>query len=116
MNTIERIKVMQAFVDGKNIECLVHSEEKEEYVYLKHPVWNWSRFDYRIESNWYDNIPESGVLCWVGDSEIKILNILQAIKSYNKENIYPFAGVINWKYATPLTCKEIKTFLSACPN
>ena len=116
MNTIERIKVMQAFVDGKNIECTRRSEKKEEYVYLKHPVWNWSRFDYRIKQNWYDNIPESGVLCWVSDVDNNAKKSASIITNYNNKLNFAFTGQYSWKYATPLTRKELELYLSACPN
>lgn len=53
--TAEMIEVMQAFEDGKTIECL--PEHSKQWVDVRSVCWNWSRFDYRIK-------PEP-VTCWV---------------------------------------------------
>jgi hypothetical protein len=46
-NTIEAIRVMQAFVDGRPIECAeVHKLNWGETL---SPVWNWNNFTYRIK-------------------------------------------------------------------
>jgi hypothetical protein len=48
-NTIEAIRVMQAFVDGRPIECAeVHKLNWGETL---SPVWNWNNFTYRIKPN-----------------------------------------------------------------
>jgi hypothetical protein len=45
--TIEAIRVMQAFVDGRPIECAeVHKLNWGETL---SPVWNWNNFTYRIK-------------------------------------------------------------------
>jgi hypothetical protein len=45
--TLERIKVMNAFVDGRRIECRQRS--RVEWVYTCNPVWNWEVVEYRVE-------------------------------------------------------------------
>ena len=52
--TIECIKVMQAFVDGKEVEYLGKkwdSKEsfKQDWCYTLSPLWNFEHYDYRIK-------------------------------------------------------------------
>jgi hypothetical protein len=44
--TIEAIRVMQAFVDGKEVEFKWMSKD---WNYNDKPEWNWSAYDYRIK-------------------------------------------------------------------
>jgi hypothetical protein len=57
MTTIEKIKVMQAYVDGKNIEfrnILLPNGELGDYKWLPYnilngePNWNWTLYEYRV--------------------------------------------------------------------
>jgi hypothetical protein len=78
------------------------------------PTWD-SGWEYRIkpkEPDWYKNIPEDGVLCWVSDnrsnpSSDNALRIITTRKSDCFED--PFGT--EWVYATPLTDDEIRIFL-----
>lgn len=45
--TLEQIKVMQAYVDGKEIEWL--NEEYDEWDIDPDPDWNWDEFSYRVK-------------------------------------------------------------------
>ena len=47
--TAERIKVMQAFIDGKAIEERRISFDHTEWVDNNNPEWRWDKFDYRIK-------------------------------------------------------------------
>ena len=47
--TAERIKVLQAFVDGKAIEERRISFDHTEWVDNNNPEWRWDKFDYRIK-------------------------------------------------------------------
>lgn len=47
--TAERIKVLQAFVDGKAIEERRISFDNTEWVDNNNPEWRWDKFDYRIK-------------------------------------------------------------------
>ena len=49
IETAERIKVMQAFVDGKAIEERRISFDHTEWVDNNNPEWRWDKFDYRIK-------------------------------------------------------------------
>ena len=53
--TIEAIRIMQAYVDGKEVEYLGKkwdSKElfKQDWCYTHSPLWNWEHYDYRIKS------------------------------------------------------------------
>ena len=48
MKTIEeKIAVMQAFADGKEIELRLLTDS--EYYDCKNPGWNWGNYDYRVK-------------------------------------------------------------------
>lgn len=49
IETVERIKVMQAFVNGKTIEERRISFDHTEWVDNNNPEWRWDKFDYRIK-------------------------------------------------------------------
>lgn len=49
IETAERIKVMQAFVDGKAIEERRISFDHTEWIDNNNPEWRWDKFDYRIK-------------------------------------------------------------------
>ena len=49
IETAERIKVMQAFVNGKAIEERRISFDHTEWVDNNNPEWRWDKFDYRIK-------------------------------------------------------------------
>jgi hypothetical protein len=44
--TIEAIKVMQAFVDGKTVECKFYTTGWSEMI---EPAWNFQKCEYRIK-------------------------------------------------------------------
>lgn len=60
--TAERIKVLQAFVDGKAIEERRISFDYTEWVDNNNPEWRWDKFDYRIKPEYrpFANAEE----CW----------------------------------------------------
>lgn len=41
----EKIKVMQAYLDGYEIESRM---PEGEWIFNRHPLWNWGEFEYRI--------------------------------------------------------------------
>lgn len=43
------IEVMQAYVDGKKIECRWKAEEEDEWRGSEYPLWLWDTRDYRIK-------------------------------------------------------------------
>jgi hypothetical protein len=61
-DTLRKIAVMQAYVDGKEIEMTSHGDL---WVRCDFPTWNWSDKDYRVKPEpraFWVNIYDSGVL------------------------------------------------------
>jgi len=67
---------------------------------------------------WYENIPEGGVLCWIGDDEdtlnskIAFRIILDTAKT--RGGFKAAEGF--WGYAEPLTKQEIQVYLKNAPE
>ena len=38
----------KAYIEGKEIQCRLKDSEKD-WMYCIHPIWNWSRYDYRVK-------------------------------------------------------------------
>ena len=79
------------------------------------PQWHREGFIFRRkpkEPDWWENIPEHGVLCWVSDIDEPTRNIIERITFVvNEDDFYRFRShETRWKYATPLTNKEIEEF------
>lgn len=49
MTTIEKIAVMQAYVDGKQVQVRITKEEWADMSRVSEPTWNWSNNEYRIK-------------------------------------------------------------------
>lgn len=50
MTTAEKIKVMQAYEDGKQIQKVTRGEEDwKDWDVSWEPTWNWDTFDYRVK-------------------------------------------------------------------
>lgn len=47
--TKKKIEVMQAYADGKKIECKSPGICWREWILPQEPFWNWSECDYRIK-------------------------------------------------------------------
>lgn len=46
LETTYAVEVMQAFVDGKTVE--VSERHRYQFDKTEDPIWNWTRYDYRI--------------------------------------------------------------------
>ena len=90
----------------------------EVYIYHDHSITH-----EEIEVEWYDDIPEHGVLCWVwGDDES--LKVPAFIYSYNPQYLLRFKccpdtlvvrdldGYL-FKNAAPMTVNEVKNYIFA---
>ena len=62
--TAKAIEVMQAFVDGKPVECLERFGGNKRWYPLDNANWNWHGFDYRVkpESREWWILPECSVV------------------------------------------------------
>lgn len=71
--TIEAIRVMQAFVDGKEVECWHHGLEGWDTT--KNPSWNWINCTFRIKPTsvlrpWTaDEVPVGAILRYKGNQQ-----------------------------------------------
>ena len=64
----EKIEVMQAALDGEEIE--VYSARGDDWVKTNVPVWNWDNYDYRIKPKhleFWVNVHSSGSLIACAD-------------------------------------------------
>jgi len=52
MNTEDKIKVMQAFLEGETIEVM-GQDGWEEWCFHTEPQWNWEHCDYRVKEEDY---------------------------------------------------------------
>lgn len=90
--TAERIEIMQAFVDGKQIEF---KDSMGRWCEAKNPLWNWdSERKYRIKSKPkyrpFANVEE----CW---QEMQKHNPFGWIK-YKTDNVYSFIVKVDKDY------------------
>lgn len=99
-------------VDGKQVNDMNHG-----YValYTFDTPEQWNVFE-EVTEQWFDNIPESGILCKVRDlagDKWMMDNII----GYNCDNTHPFNGmdVSFWKHAIPYTKEELQVFVDNAP-
>ena len=117
--TEEKIKIMQAWVDGLDIEYTIRDKNIDgNLVSTVEPVWNWKSHEYRIKQRWHDNIPECGVLCWVSnlDGHPEFSSKIVAITRKLGGSYLQHGRAVTFSYATPLSKDELKAYLSACPK
>jgi len=64
--------------------------------------------EYIPPKEWYEQIPEEGVLCWVDDRKDSVLTSTAVIVAYLEITSYPFVSKSGsqWIYAKPLTQEE----------
>ena len=68
-------------------------------------VANWT--PYTPPKEWYEEIPEGGVLCWVSDDDKEKRYNTAVISSYINDSTYSFRQkMIGWRYATPVKPEE----------
>lgn len=68
MNTEDKIKIMQAFVDGKPIEARF-TEHKSWYTCVD-PTWDWWEYEYRLKTDPLDSyIKDIKGICRIEGSE-----------------------------------------------
>lgn len=78
------------------------------------PAWDSEYIKFRLkpkEPDWWENIPEHGVLCWTYDVEENTKRYLDSIVEVVDYSSYKFTGINNaWESAIPLTNEEIERF------
>ena len=104
--------VIHAWAEGAELQFYNKSFERWETA--KQPGFLESTL-YRIkpkEPEWWENIPEHGVLCWVSDLYDYPKMYISLVLEYRKDEMKKFwlgeRGA--FRYATPLTNEEIERF------
>jgi len=66
-----------------------------------------------VKKEWYEDIPEKGILCWCKDSRSNKPQEIVLVVEYRDTEEYPYITIAGdyYKYAIPLTNEEIKEFL-----
>ena len=106
----QHFEARKAFALGEPIEW---ADKATDWTITESPTWE--RILYRPKpkpkpEEWYDNIPEKGILCWVWDEfeEYKIANIV--INTVNNEHglFYKTDSLMgnSWRNAEPIKPKE----------
>lgn len=73
---------------------------------------NFDNFLIEEDSEWYDNIPEHGVLCWVSVYDRSLRDNIAIVEEYLQHDEFKFLCSCGetWGSAIPLTEDEIKQF------
>lgn len=81
----------------------------EEISNFKNFAYNWFKY---VEPQWFENIPEQGILCWVWyREEARDLGIVISYDAV-KDPVYPFETKSSvYKYATPASLEEIEKYI-----
>lgn len=85
MTTAEKIAVMQAFEDGEKIEC-ADLCRPNNWTGLKHPLWNWQDYKYRIKPKEPHYLPYK-------DTEEMIVDYRQRFKVKSPPHAMPLIWV-----------------------
>jgi len=115
--------IYKALLEGKKITSHYLSTSSF-YVYLKNGAlvndadcdvtWGFSSpesWQEYVEPQWYDNIPEQGILCWVWDGDYADKRVT-VIRRYAKDS-YEEGGTSTWFWynAIPLTHEEVEELI-----
>lgn len=106
--TAQKIAVMQAFAEGKNIECLSFNRTWSAFQKGHEPVWNWDDFDYRVAEtkpsiNWNHVSKDFNYLAEDRDGFAFLYRSrpTASTSEWFSENIHPVVGFASFK---PGTC------------
>lgn len=133
-NFKSKLEMAQALIGG---ETLHHPDENTEYKYLEHRCgspfysaaslrsgrsftdadWNqWDKVFIKKEIPWYEDIPESGVLCKVDRAGHEYIRNITSYCSVSKNLITDGGVYLSVSDVTPLADSEIKQFLRGDPS
>lgn len=120
-------ELRKAVADGKTIQ--IYNEMADVWENMPKRWWKTNFYeDYKMfspvgfrikpeneEPNWYDNIPDDGIICWVWDN-YEDRKCLRLVVGFRQGAKYPFEGAVNgfiketisnWKHAEPVKCSEL---------
>jgi hypothetical protein len=82
MNTKEQIEVMQAFVDGKEIE--MKTKMSNYWSLIIEPHWDWDHVDYRVkEEKEIEKLSENESIS-VKDFILKLNKVIEVVNNLKK--------------------------------
>lgn len=118
-NDVEAIKLLlEGYViqwdEDKEILRLVNGSFKwTDGAYMELSDVGWEGYTVYEEEKveWYEDIPEKGVLCWVSDVAAENKGSVNIVNRYERKLFITISDVC-WLYATPLTPEEIKEYLT----
>jgi|688.fasta_scaffold1929423_1 hypothetical protein len=99
-------KIVDGFIKSSNDLSFVFND----------PV-NWEAFEEK-QVEWFEDIPEQGVLCWVDDYYRDRKDYIHLIKDFlispnPRECKFRYNSIKGWVYATPLTKEEVEKYIYA---
>ena len=105
----------QVYTDGYNKYYVTLDKSTVTFVYdcggdicelagMWGGVSSWT--PYTPPKEWYEEIPEGGVLCWVSDTDSTEKCLVRRVHLYDKSEQYPYTAVSCWRYATPILPEE----------
>jgi hypothetical protein len=71
---------------------------------------NWEAYEEK-HVEWFEDIPEQGVLCWVGDSPKS--TFITLVVSMSENNYFITKSNCYYNYAIPLTKEEVEKYIYA---
>lgn len=79
----------------------------EDITFFNYTGW----YKYTEPAKWYDNIPKSGILCWVSDNDSNKKTIMDTICKGTPTTKFKndYNGV--WAYATPVIQEEVNKLI-----
>ena len=73
-----------------------------------------SRWEIKDTTEWYSNIPRTGVLCWCSDDDELECSSVQLVTTFSPDDTFKFkTRNCFYKYAYPLIPAEINVYLEA---
>ena len=121
-DTADCIKVMQAYVEGKQIQYA--ESEMENWTDIESPDWDWDVYDYRIkpESKYrpFKNVEECWQemqkhqpFGWIKDKEDGHYAMVTTVDAfYDDKNYIKISGDHNWSFAETM---NVYTFADGTP-
>lgn len=104
-----------AYAEGRTIQCnSILNSDDYGWIDTYNPYFWMETLKFRVkpkDPEWYENIPEHGVLCWVSDTVEKNKDTVDRVLRFNNAAEFKFATTFDsWLFATPLTNEEIEAF------
>jgi hypothetical protein len=106
INKLHYKKLHEGFVSNFDVETNAFIDRSDTgFAYTQ----DWSEYTPTVKKEWYENIPEQGVLCYVSHEDTT-KPYISVITSYNRNHFRTSEGCM-YKKAIPLTEEEVKQFI-----